>query len=112
MKLNLLFLLVVTLILFWGLSEGNAQQMAARAVIKSWRRWRLARLPKVKDFIVNEANKYSNLEVQFVGGDPRIEFLNDKDEQIEDTQLLANYDQEGIRNLLSTKGIILKHTDL
>ena len=112
MKFNLLVLLIVALVLLGVLSEGNAQQTAAKAVIKSWRRWRLARLPKVKDFIVNEANKYSNLQVEYVGGDPRIEFLNDKNEQIEATQMLANYDQEGIRSLLSTKGINLKQTDL
>ena len=64
------------------------------------------KLPKVKDFINEEATKYSGLTIDYVGGDPRIQFYDEAGEELDEAIDISKMDGEEIHVILMTRGII------
>ena len=66
------------------------------AEIRSCSGWKLNRLPKVKEFIKQEAEKYEGVEVKYVGGDPRVVFYDSERNPITDEINLSEMDKDSI----------------
>ena len=77
-----------------------------KAFLKSCSGWRLNKLPKVKEFILSDAPNF-DLKVDFVGGDPRLVFLDHEEKQIEEINVVK-YDKYGIAFLLEERGFFRK----
>jgi len=69
----------------------------------------LNRLPRVREFLNQEASQFAALEIRYVGGkDPTIYFL-DEHNNIAASQDVSNFDSHGIIALLAQHGIY-KHS--
>jgi len=66
--------------------------------------WRLNKLPEVKAFI-QEAKQYKDLEVRYVGGDPRLVFYSLNGTQIGDEVNVVSYKKDDIHDLMAKKGL-------
>jgi hypothetical protein len=62
----------------------------------------LNKLPLVKKFILEEAPTYE-LEVIYVGGDPRLVFLDEYGTEVYEENV-SEYDVEGIKMILAKHG--------
>lgn len=97
------FLLIAALVAAVVSAEGgDAIVIAAR--IKSCSGWRLNSLPKVKEFLNHVAPQFPAVEVQYVGGDPRILFLNVYGKEVSQKEL-THLDGAAIEELLLENGI-------
>jgi len=62
-------------------------------------------MPKVKNFLHNQAKQYVDLTIEWKHGvDPVIHFLDAKDNIVESAKL-ASFSEEEIHQLLKSKGI-------
>ena len=68
--------------------------------------WKLNRLPKVKEFIREDALHFE-LPIEYVGGDPRLVFFDENDTEIKviDVQFM---DRDQIKQVLDQHGFAYK----
>ena len=73
---------------------------------------RLNRLHEVRKFVYEEAGKYENLNVKFIGGhNPDLIIYADAQSKQEVERIdLAPYSLADLHNLVKTKGFLLKST--
>jgi hypothetical protein len=71
-------------------------------VLKSCARWKLNRLPLVKEFIQNEASKFG-VDVSYVGGDPRLVFIDEEGKEVKEINI-SDQDPVGISRILEAHG--------
>ena len=97
--------LLIALICTLAIRADATQGPAVSAQLLTWPRCKLSRLPEVKTFIANEAQNFPFLEVKYVGGDPRIKFFDQNNQEIGDTVDLSNYKTQEIVEFLISKGL-------
>ena len=73
-----------------------------KAVLRSCSGWKLNRLPKVKDFIREDAAKF-NLPVEYVGGDPRLVFFDQSGTELKVLDV-SQMDRNEIKKVLENHG--------
>jgi len=62
-------------------------------------------MPKVKNFLHNQAKEYPNLAIEWKhGADPVIEFLDSNNKVVESARL-APFNEQEIHQLLKSKGL-------
>jgi len=61
----------------------------------------------VKAFIA-EANQYDNLEVKYVGGDPRFVFYDADSHQVGDEEVVITKKKDELHDFLKQKGFLRK----
>ena len=61
-------------------------------------------LPKIKNFLFNKADNFP-IDILYVGGDPRIVFMDEKGEEIEEIDI-SKMDEIKIENLIESKGFL------
>ena len=97
-------LLLLLLVLVPLVASEEVFAPATRAVLLSCSGWRLNRLPEVKSFIHNEAQNFPNLEIKYVGGDPRIKFYNESGDEAGHVEV-SNLSKVQIVDLLTSRGL-------
>eukprot|EP01112_Ceratiomyxa_fruticulosa_P021792 TRINITY_DN779_c0_g1_i2.p1 TRINITY_DN779_c0_g1~~TRINITY_DN779_c0_g1_i2.p1 ORF type:complete len:155 (-),score=46.15 TRINITY_DN779_c0_g1_i2:218-682(-) len=81
-----------------------------KAVLETCSGCRLKSLPQIRSFIQDDANKYEQFEVKYTRGDPRIHFYNENN--IVETIPISELDKNKVNELLLSKGLKLKDTEL
>ncbi len=61
----------------------------------------------MKDFIKLHSGKYPNLFVEYVGGDPRIQFFEKGGEPLGKEVDISRFESEAIHGILESKGITM-----
>lgn len=73
-----------------------------KVVLRSCSGWKLNRLPKVKEFIREDASRY-NLPVEYVGGDPRLVFFDENETEVKLVDV-SQFDRKQIQMVLEAHG--------
>ena len=105
-KKNRLLILSILLLLasiIIGFSIYYMKKETYRGIIYSCSGWQLNRLPEVKNFIQNDLNHF-NVEVQYIGGKPRLVIYSSSNKTIEEIQL-APYNRKQLNELFESKGL-------
>lgn len=101
------FLLISFVFLLLSILLGSAiyyiKKERYRGFIYSCRGWGLNKLPEIKNFIKNDLKKF-NVEILYIGGDPRLVIYSSNKTRIE-TIDLTPYNRKQLNELFTSKGL-------
>ncbi|KAM0730319.1 Selenoprotein M [Formica fusca] len=108
---NNLFVLVLTLAIFFVSLANSANSYYASARVESCRGCSLNRLPDVKQFIFKDLPNYNNVEFRHIqGAIPELVLFNEHEEEVE-RLVLSRLTREECNELLISKGFSKKSKD-